>query len=206
MRSLLTLFAVFTFVLLFCSFYGFISFTNTQCNHHYVIATEKSDISESDRLLWSSVKKIRWEDFQALPDSNLSQIAALTSSSIVYSYYCDNDVLVFTVKAIFRKNESWVRPEAKKDFYLSHEALHFDITELFARKLRQKLQQYRFACNQSADMEMLSKEVLEEWRNTDKKYDVETHFSHDLQMQKDWYVFVHEQLFDYREYALSENQ
>ncbi|OWY25558.1 hypothetical protein C7N43_20385 [Sphingobacteriales bacterium UPWRP_1] len=185
---------------------GFKKIDFNGCNHQYAILPEKPGTLESDRLLWSSAKKINWEDFKASPDTNLLYIAALTSSSIVYSYYCNNDELVFTIKAVFRKNESWVRPEAKTDFYLNHELLHFDITELYARKLREKLAQYRFTCNQSADMEMIAAAILDEWRKMDKKYDLETHFSHDMQMQKDWYVFIHEQLYDYRAYALLESQ
>lgn len=176
------------------------------CNHQYAILPEKPGNFESDRLIWSSANKIGWDDFKAAPDSALQFIAALTSSSIAYSYYCNNDALIFTVKAIFRKNESWVRPEAKTDFYLAHETLHFDITELYARKLREKLEQYRFACNQTDDLELIANEVLDEWRKMDKKYDIETHFSHDMQMQKDWYVFIHEQLYDYRAYALLDSQ
>ena len=47
---------------------------------------------------------------------------------------------IIILKAIFSKDSSWVLKNAVKDSeLLQHEKLHFDITEIFARKCRKEL-------------------------------------------------------------------
>ena len=36
----------------------------------------------------------------------------------------------------------------------------------------------------------------------EQKYDLETHFSHDAEMQRDWYIYIHTQMTDYQAYAM----
>ncbi len=158
-----------------------------------------------DRVLhWSSYEKLNWQDFQGKPHPKYPHIAALTYSSIVYKYHCENDRLKIDVEANFRINDSWVRPEAMTQYYLDHEQLHFDITELYARKFREAVSNRAFTCDQVDDFEVLANSVLDEWRHLENKYDLETHFSHDAEMQRDWYTFVHDQMMDYRAYAMIE--
>lgn len=160
-------------------------------------------IDGTDRVEWSSKKKLDWSDFEALPDKRYKHIAALTSSAIWYSQYCDNGYIKYEVKAEFRKNESWVRDEARNEYYLDHEQLHFDITELFARKLRAALADFNFECEQADEFERIASRVSDEWALLQKKYDLETHFSQDMRMQSDWYTYVHVLLNQYKDYALA---
>lgn len=60
--------------------------------------------------------------------------------------------VVVDVYAYFSPRQSWYHKDMADDHLLSHEQLHFDITELYARKLRKKIATYSFT--QDADKEM----------------------------------------------------
>ncbi|MGB0838604.1 MAG: hypothetical protein ACPGXL_00615 [Chitinophagales bacterium] len=162
------------------------------------------DLLPDNRQLWAANDRLVWEDFQGTPDQRYPHVAALTASSITYKYSCEDGVISYEVEAIFRKDESWVRDENRTPYYLQHEQLHFDVTELYARKIRQSLGEKFFSCEQTAEFETLIEEHLEAWRIMEKKYDLETRYSNDKQMQKNWYVTVQTDLMEYTAYALAE--
>jgi hypothetical protein len=89
-------------------------------------------------LTWSAARPLRWADFKHRPTSP-DRLAALTASNIDVQVACKDFVFSSTVTAVFLPRESWVRaaPKASANL-LRHEQLHFDITELHARMLRQK--------------------------------------------------------------------
>ncbi len=153
------------------------------------------------RVKWSAYNKLDWYDFNGTPDTTLKRFAALSYTAVVYSHYCENGYLGSNVEAVFKTTESWVRPEARNDYYLEHERIHFDITELHARKLRDALAKYKFTCNQEADFLRVVESVLDKWREMDRQYDRETSFSHNKYRQRDWYIFIHTKLQEYQEYA-----
>ncbi|WP_417943020.1 hypothetical protein [Flavobacterium sp. RS13.1] len=96
-------------------------------NHNF-----KEDI---DRILWSSKRKLVWDDFRGIPDTSRTNIGALTSSKIEIT---ENDVLngipKYVVQCYFVKSKSWTTVSDASS--LLHEQLHFDIDELFTRKIR----------------------------------------------------------------------
>jgi len=49
---------------------------------------------------------------------------------------------------------------AKTDYLLNHEQRHFDIAEIFARKLRKELEEYTFNKNNLKEIENLYKKYL----------------------------------------------
>ncbi len=202
------------FFLVWTSLYGETTLDEQiQLCHHLHIENESLASSEAlfaenpkaERVInWSPFQKLDWDDFQGNPHPEYPHIAALTYSSIVYKYHCENGSLNIDVEANFRINDSWVRPEAMTDYYLNHEQLHFDITELYARKFREAVEQRLFMCDQVDEFEIIANKVLDDWRRMEQKYDLETHFSHDLEMQREWYVYIHSQMVDYKAYAMVE--
>lgn len=105
---------------------------------------------EGPDVYWSPSRKLTWNDFQGVPD--VEDAAALSSTGVGFNtavqagctaqgdYTCTASATNVRISAQFNKKESWVRPEARGDAsVLNHEQLHFDITELFARKLRQTI-------------------------------------------------------------------
>jgi len=145
-----------------------------------------SEANGQDTIRWSSNYKLKWEDFQALPDTT-SKFIATTMSSIYYSYHMDDAGFQFNVYCIFIKRESWAIDVAKNNHILNHEQLHFDITEIYARKLKKQLKEY--SPNRKtlkADIFSIVSKILEEEENMQDLYDSETDFSNNTKMQKFW--------------------
>jgi hypothetical protein len=89
---------------------------------------------------WSP-RQLGWPDFHGSPRLGTST-AAQTSSGVTYLVECRDRRFRYAVLATFSPTESWVRPDIPPHrkasrSTLKHEQIHFDITEIFARRLRQ---------------------------------------------------------------------
>ncbi|WP_396590270.1 DUF922 domain-containing protein [Allomuricauda sp. R78024] len=140
-------------------------------------------------ILWDSGKRLTWSDFRGkIPPAAVP--AATTASGISYKYSANlihHEVeLDFEVNAFFYPNESWYKPEICDDLILSHEQLHFDISELFARKMRDKLKRTSFSDNVKAEIRKIYKEILKELEDFQDLYDWETSFSRNAEKQLEW--------------------
>ena len=140
-------------------------------------------------VLWSADKRLTWADFKGkIPPAAVP--AATTASGISYSYTANlihHEVsLDFEVNAYFYPNESWYKPDICDDVTLSHEQLHFDIAELFARKMRDKLKRTSFSDNVKAEIRKIYKEILAELQEFQELYDWETDFSRNRGKQLEW--------------------
>ncbi|MDP6909549.1 MAG: hypothetical protein QF371_08585, partial [Flavobacteriales bacterium] len=87
---------------------------------------------------WQEERVLKWSDFKGKPNK-LSKNEALTDSGIAISLTCDDEHSEVKVESFFNPYKSWSKNHTS-DYLLEHEQLHFDITELFARKLRKQLQ------------------------------------------------------------------
>jgi len=93
------------------------------------------------KIEWSADRKLTWDDFKGEPDTaNFPNTLALTNSGFGYesgiNMFKDGQVFV---QSVFNTNLSWVVPEGRNDYVLRHEQIHFDITEIYSRKLRKEL-------------------------------------------------------------------
>ena len=72
--------------------------------------------------------------------------------------------------------------------------MHFDITELYARKFRQQLAELEVNQNIKAQMNALHNAINEAVSKTQKRYDQETMHSMNIEKQKEWEVFIGKEL------------
>jgi cell division inhibitor SulA len=105
-------------------------------------------------LCWQAGRKLRWEDFQApanvLPTNDPFFWTSAASCAPVLQVIGTKDATGrnnFFVTAALDKSRSWVRASAlaRSDLVLAHEQVHFDICELIARQLRQRIAQVYLA-------------------------------------------------------------
>jgi hypothetical protein len=96
----------------------------------------------NDMIPWRANRKLTWDDFTKKRDNGPNGLKALTTAGIGVEFECNGPEPRIVVKCNFRKKESWTRT-TESDVLLAHEQLHFDVTELYARKLRQKLSELR---------------------------------------------------------------
>ncbi len=104
-------------------------------NTSFVPSQEKSYDSSSNMILWSSSRKLTWDDFQGPPKSFRGNTIAETHGRILLeSTAIDNGIPKLTVKCFFLKNKSWTIVNDKET--LQHEQLHFDLYEFYTRNIR----------------------------------------------------------------------
>jgi hypothetical protein len=158
--------------------------------------------SDNEYICWNENYKLSWNDFKGVVDTS-SWVTA--NSKITISYYTDfcGNKIIFTIKVIFIKNESWVKPGAKNPLtLLQHEQGHFDLTEVFARKLRKAIGQSKFTDRDySQQIAKLFEGLNNECNKENDKYDMETNFSMDSTNQTKWLVLIRTELKKNKRFA-----
>lgn len=157
-------------------------------------------------IQWDENQKLTWDNFLGEPNSK-SDAAAVTSSGIVFGYkmsQVNNTIESITIQASahFYPEKSWVKLNQANDHILGHEQLHFDITELFTRKLRQASHRVAPSENSSKTLDAIHARIVKDLHTMQDLYDNETDFSRNHENQALWEKKVKmelEQLKDYKE-------
>ena len=116
---------------------------------------------------------------------------------------CQHNQFTGHVQAAFDPTRSWVRdPATITPKLLHHEQLHFDIAEVYARRLRQKLADVRIPCAQlGSAFERLSQGVYAEWEKAEDQYDRDTNHGLKPEQQAQWDAQVQQQLRELAAFA-----
>ena len=145
--------------------------------------------SQENAYEWSPEIELKWTDFRGKPNER-SIIAATTASGISYTFSAlERDgyyEVEYEVNSYFYPDQSWYRPQMCDELVLSHERLHFDITELFARKMRKEMDQTRFTENVRDEIKEIYTRIIRELAAFQDRYDSETDFSRDKTAQLRW--------------------
>jgi len=148
-----------------------------------------SSVQSQEEVLWEPDFRFTWEDFKGNVPIG-SNAAATTASGISYNFstFYENDELTidYKVYAYFYPIRSWYKPEVCNDVTILHEQLHFDITELYARKLRKQLAETKFTDNVKEEVGEIYKIILRQLNDFQNKYDSETNYSRNLIVQERW--------------------
>ncbi len=135
-------------------------------------------------IIWDENKKLSWEDFKA-PPQKIGEVAALTATHLGFSYNVVNGKVTYTIDCKFEKNRSWGL--IKSDWILSHEQGHFDIAEIYSRKLYKAVSDYRFnKTSFQSDLDSIYKNIVAEKDQYQQLYDIETNYSRNKVQQEEW--------------------
>jgi hypothetical protein len=149
---------------------------------------------------WKPDYRLTWDDFKQRPDANSSN-AALTSSSIKFNFRYAGNKLEFHIQCSFDENSSWGR--VKTAYILSHEQGHFDITEMYARKLNKVLKEYTVGNpnNISKDLNKIYDQTMKQLNAVQDLYDKETNFSINKMEQAEWLAKIQSEMKKLEAYA-----
>ncbi|EID73678.1 hypothetical protein W5A_10195 [Imtechella halotolerans K1] len=154
-------------------------------------------------IKWDRNRLLTWKDFQGKPQKD-SDVAATTASGVFYSIKYGtkgSEVrVVVDVYAYFSPRQSWYHKDMADDHLLSHEQLHFDITELYARKLRKKIATYSFTQDADKEMKVLFNRAMKSLDSVQDIYDVQTDYSRNDTLQYQWKSNIEAQLSLYSSY------
>lgn len=155
------------------------------------------DISEDEKIIWSEDRKLTWADFKGTPSGPIDFVASTNSGvSFSFSYKEQNGVgsVDYTILSNFYPDLSWYRPSKVSTYILEHEQMHFDISELCARKLRMGLAAIPENRNFKQNAEGVYQENEAERRQLQTRYDKESDHSNNKEEEYQWRIFIAEQL------------
>lgn len=156
--------------------------------------------SNNEELLdWSASRKLTWNDYKASPDPD-SDAAASTTSYLAIEYNITSNSFGYKIESRFSRTRSWGL--YKTAYILSHEQGHFDIAEIFARKLNKKMSEYRFnKKTYQKDLNKIYHDILDEKEKVQNDYDKESNHSINKEKQAEWLKKIEKMLGEYVEFA-----
>lgn len=168
------------------------------CN---ICQSQKLNNRISDTLLiWQNDRPLTLDDFKS--NQRIEGYSANSSLNTIFeSKFLPDGTYRITIKAAFFTNQAWSIPNMSP-ILLMHEQVHFNITELAARKMREFLSA-KIVNNSNYDsvVENLHsiKRLVDE---KDAKYDVETLHGRKIDIQYEWKTKIDTELFELRNYEL----
>ncbi|MEZ4796091.1 MAG: DUF922 domain-containing protein [Flavobacteriaceae bacterium] len=155
-------------------------------------------VQQERSIVWSGDLQLQWTDFNGKPTEGTT-VVAVTASGLSFGFSTKMtetqlvDYEVF-VDAHFYPDKSWYIKERANQVILDHERLHFDITELHARKFKQRIAQTKFDLRINDQMERIHNAINDELRQMQQQYDLETDHSQNVEKQKEWQQYIKLQL------------
>ncbi|MEP1489245.1 MAG: DUF922 domain-containing protein [Algibacter sp.] len=165
---------------------------------------------DSSVMSWTESYKLTWEDFKGEPNYNFNSVA-ITASGISFSYSIkenNNSVVDFKteVYANFFPEKSWYKKELANPHILNHEQLHYDITELFARKFRKELEGLSPNNGIKKTFNKINNTINKELGALQDLYDTETNHSINVEAQTKWQLYITEELEKLSQYKSVDSQ
>lgn len=155
-------------------------------------------VKEEDYIPWSTERKLSWDDFVADTPPKTDD-AALTTTYVGFSYTKTGNTINYNIECKFQKSRSWAR--VKSDYILKHEQGHFDIAEIFSRKLNKEIQEYLSKNRDHRGLNPLYTKVMNEKREMQEEYDIETNHSINKRKQAEWGLKIEEMLDELEPYS-----
>ena len=124
---------------------------------------------------------------------------ASTSSGIAYSHWEVNGDkrIKINVFCNFYPQKSWYSKNDATDYILKHEQTHFDISELYKRIYKERIDETQFSDNMKEELEALFYKTEDERVAIQRKFDSEADHSKNKKKELEWETYVAQQLVAY---------
>ncbi|MCH5719836.1 DUF922 domain-containing protein [Niabella hibiscisoli] len=164
----------------------------SSCERIYADIYKVDDYRKHEiEIEWDAQRRLTWADFKAkVPESpSKFQVAAITACEIVVE---SNVLTLFSKPRFFATNKfscyaSWVKPGQQTDSLLQHEQCHFDIAEVYRRKLQRQLDATTVtAADAPKMMKEMTRQIGKAYQQEQAVYDEETAHGLNRVKQKEW--------------------
>ena len=147
---------------------------------------------------WSPERRLTWADFQGPVDVR-SEAVATTATVIDYQMACKGTEFTWHIVSRFMPEVSWVKPDhlmiRQSAQTLLHEQVHFDLSEVHARRARGTLRRLSDPCALTdAQQNALIQGFQQQAYLLQMQYDSETAHGTNLRRQREWEGRVEEWL------------
>lgn len=147
---------------------------------------------DASSLEWGS--PISYDDFESRPNQSDTAAANISVSILLGYVNTKSNILRFKVVAVMDKDESWIKEGFKKDHILKHEQGHFDIAQIYARKLKAFLKKRFYTPRDVRTLHDLYDDFLNQMNEVQVRYDEETRGGWDPVAQSKWRRYIEQEL------------
>jgi hypothetical protein len=164
------------------------------------VAKDADSVDETnspDRFQWHDHTKLSWDDFKGAVNATHDESAAATYCSIGFKTAATTpggkpEIVVYNS---FYINKSWVRSDARIQSILDHEQGHFDLCEIYTRKLKERMNNFNFDIpNVKQALISIYTELNKEYELRQQAYEQETVHGTNIMEQKKWQVVIASEL------------
>lgn len=164
----------------------------------YSYSQDKMKIENDSIILWSENRQLTWKDFKGKINA-LDDNSGFSARSSLNLQVIPSKKFGFNLLTRFKKNKAWSKSQDLS--LLRHEQLHFDIMEIFARKVRKCF--FEMKENNLKDTNLYFKaynEIFDNYEIFDRLYDTETNHGQIIEKQKEWEEKIAKELEELKEY------
>ncbi len=163
-----------------------------------LMGSSPDNAPNADSIFWCQNNHLTWKDFRL--DKN--EPSASTTTIIVHNKVETPSGIVIKVKAVFLRRISAYNPEDTTNYLLKHEALHFDIAELVARRARKYFSGRTFDPNNLEPANARLREMNRDLRMINEVYDNRSSHSLNREGQQAWNKYVESELKALERYSV----
>ncbi|MDH6253539.1 hypothetical protein M2347_003266 [Chryseobacterium sp. H1D6B] len=162
----------------------------------------------SQKIIWKEGLKLNWSNFKSnINNQRGTNVVAYTNCGWVYSVVRSTNPkspVKVKIETIFNEYQSWKDAKKINDYVLGHEQKHFDIAEVFARKLRKKVQEkIKTSGDFNKNFQNLYNKILSDYRRFQVSYDTDTNNGINEEKQAEYDVKIAEELDNLKSYKAS---
>ncbi len=159
---------------------------------------DTAKVEVGDTVYYNKKRKLNWKDFKGgIPFGSRWAAQVFTSFGFESRARVNNRVVELRVRTFvwLDKTMSWVRPDAKNNYTLAHEQLHFDITKVVVERFKRKLASMIFMVEDfSSEIQYQYLEYYRQLNDLQTQYDGETNHGLNTDDQARWIEKVRKEL------------
>jgi hypothetical protein len=160
-------------------------------------SSNSASVEATDEFQWKEHQKLSWEDFRGSVNAVSDESAAATHCGIGFKVNSSDTKRnpEITVYNTFYKNKSWVRSDAKIASILVHEQGHFDLCEIYTRRLRAMMNNFDFHVpDVKGNLMAIFSKINDEYELRQQAYEAETIHGTNEEQQKKWLQIISNEL------------
>lgn len=160
------------------------------------------------KIIWKEDQKLIWDHFKSpVNRKNNPDVVAYTHCGWEYSVIKSTNPkspVTIEITTIFNENKSWKDVTRINDYVLVHEQKHFDIAEIFARKLRKEVgEKVKTSGDYDKVFETIYHKISTDYRNFQISYDKDTEHGMNKEKQAEYNALISEELEHLKSYKAS---
>ena len=168
-----------------------------------------SQNEKSDLIQWNNKYNLSWSDFKGNSKDTIYaknthlQACAVSCIELSYKYLVSGNKIDFIIINQFNKLKSFTCDTLSEEL-LQHEQCHFDLSEIYARKIRREVRDLqKKGINKIDNYINVFKVLKAELDSIDNQFDIDTFYGNVEDQQNLWQKKIKKELIELNTYSFS---